>query len=57
MPDKNDPKWRPDDLPRNEREKSRYDPELEIPDPDQVEEDIERAEKEYGKDQGKKPAA
>lgn len=57
MPDKNDPKWRPDDLPRNEREKSRYDPELEIPDPDQVEEDIERAEKEYGKDQRKKPAA
>lgn len=36
-----------------------YDPEFEIPDPEQVDKDIERAEKEYGKNDGekKKPAA
>jgi hypothetical protein len=29
-------------------EKSRYDPELEMPDPDQVEKDIDEVEKTYG---------
>jgi hypothetical protein len=39
-------------------EKSRYDPEQEIPDPDQVERDIDEVEKEYGQgEKRKKPAA
>jgi hypothetical protein len=57
MPDKNDPNFRPDELPREEREKSRYDPEHEIPDPDRVNQDIQEAEKVYRKDERKKPAA
>ncbi len=57
MPNQNDPDFRPDDLPRDQRDKSRYDPELEIPDPDRVDEDIKEAEKEYRKDERKKPAA
>jgi len=57
MPDRNDPNWRPDDLPRNERDKSRYDPEQEMPDPQEVDKEIDEAEKEYGKGKNKKPAA
>lgn len=56
MPEKKSD-FRPDDLPRNEREKSRYDPEYEVPDPQQVDEDIHEAEKAYRKDERKKPAA
>lgn len=57
MANLNDPDFRPDELPRNEREKSRYDPEQEIPDPNRVDQDIEEAEKVYRKDERKKPAA
>lgn len=57
MPDQNDPNFRPDDLPRDQREKSRYDPEQEIPDPDRVNQDIKDAEKAYREDERKKPAA
>lgn len=57
MPNPKDPDFRPDELPREERDKSRYDPELEIPDPDRVDEDIKEAEKTYRKDERKKPAA
>jgi hypothetical protein len=53
MPNQNDPNWRPDELPRDQRDKSRYDPENEIPDPDEVEQDIKEAEKSYRKDEKK----
>ena len=39
------------------RNELRRDPEFEMPDPDQVERDIERAEKDYRGDQKKNPAA
>lgn len=39
----NDRPWLHPDL----REKSRYDPEQEMPDPEQVEKDIQEVEKEY----------
>ncbi|HYG98371.1 MAG TPA: hypothetical protein VD837_04515 [Terriglobales bacterium] len=57
MMDKKDPKFRPDELPREHRERSRYDPEHEIPDPDRVEQDIEEVEKVYRDDETEEPAA
>ncbi len=50
MADNQDPKQK-----NNLREG--YDPEFEIPDPDQVEQDIKDAEKLYKDDQDKEPAA
>lgn len=43
------------DDPKNNREG--YDPEFEMPDPEQVDEDIEQAEKLYRDDESKEPAA
>jgi hypothetical protein len=53
---------RESEIPKNEHgqgfadrpagEKSRYDPELEIPDPEQVEKDIQEAEKTYRDKEG-----
>lgn len=47
MPERKDPNWRPEDLPRDQREKSRYDPEKEMPDPNEVDQEIKDAEKNY----------
>lgn len=46
-----------DDIDRTERGQSTYDPEKEIPDPEQVEKDRQEAERIYGNQQVKKPAA
>jgi len=45
------------DEERRKRAESTHDPEFEMPDPEQVDRDIEQAERMYREDQKKKPAA
>lgn len=43
--------------PKTTEKREGYDPEFEMPDPEQVDQDIEDAEERYGEDDNKKPAA